>query len=109
MKEAVVLVSRFRFAEAPLLMGRARLYDSHLELTGWSWRGRHRRRLDLDDIAEVKWWRSGRLTLRLTSGEHLELLIEGSGLWKYALEGALGKRFLVCEQLPEHVSRAPAA
>ena len=104
-----MLASRFRYADVPLFRGRARLYATHLDLTGWSWQGRHHRRLALDDLAAVAWWRSGHLSLRLTSGEHVELLIEGSGLWKYALEDALGKRFLVCERLPEHVSRAPAA
>ncbi|MDX1547250.1 MAG: hypothetical protein R3247_09695 [Rhodothermales bacterium] len=107
--EQARITSWFRYPGRRWFIGRARLYADHLALAGWSWRGREAQRIPLRDVDEVKWYRTGRLVLRLRDGHAVSIEIDGSGLWKFALEEALGRRLTVCEQLPEHVSRASAA
>lgn len=84
------LVSRFDFQNPSLLRGRVRLGLDGLTLTGWTWRGRYRRRIAFDRILHVDVRGSNALILWLFDGEALRLRVEQAGQWKIALNTAIG-------------------
>lgn len=72
-----------------LWRSRARLYPTHVELSGWSWTGRTVRRIPLDSIQQVRWW-GGKcdvnLELTLEDGRIVALYLqESAGTWNYTL------------------------
>ena len=82
------LVSRFDFQNPSLLWGRVRLGPDGLSLTGWTWRGRFRRRIPFDRILHVDARADDELVLWLFDGEALRLRIERPAAWKAALNAA---------------------
>ena len=81
------LTSRFAFRDPALLLARATLDEDHLTLTGWTWRGRYRRRILLRRILHVD-AQADDLILWLFDGETLRLRINRSAAWKAALNAA---------------------
>lgn len=80
------LVSRFDFRNPSLWWARARLVADHLELTGWTWRGRYRRRIALSRILHVDVRGEDELVLWLLEGEVLRLRVEQAQQWKAGIE-----------------------
>lgn len=72
-----------------LWRSRARLYPTHIVLSGWSWTGRTERRIPLTAIAAVRWWggkEDVNLELTLDDGRVVALyLTESAGTWNYTL------------------------
>lgn len=72
-----------------LWRSRARLYPTHIELSGWTWTGRVVRRVPLSAIASVRWWGGKQdinLELTLANGGLVALYLEESaGTWNYTL------------------------
>ncbi len=81
------LRSRFAFRNPALLLAQATLEEDHLTLTGWTWRGRYRRRILLRRILHVD-AQADDLILWLFDGETLRLRINRSAAWKAALNAA---------------------
>lgn len=106
-----VRTSRFKYADRRLLLARARLYVDRIELSGFGWRGRHRRRIPLRDVARVEWWSSVgsrvNLVVHLHEGDPVQLWVRGPGLWKYAIEERAPR--LVDEEAPGVAAPLPAA
>lgn len=73
----------------PLWRTRARLYRTHIELSGWSWTGQTVHRVPLDSVESVRWWGGKQdinLELTLTGGAVVALYLEESaGTWNYTL------------------------
>ena len=80
------LVSRFAFRDPSLWWARARLEAEHLVLTGWTWRGRYRRRIGLSRILHVDVRGEDEITLWLFEGEVLRLRIPQARRWKAGIE-----------------------
>ena len=89
-----ILSSSFRYDDAPLLFSKARLFEDRIVLTGWGFKGRHKRVIHLNEIKEVDWW-FGRaevnFALNLNSGPPVSMYLKGAGNWKYTIEELLGK------------------
>lgn len=81
-----VRTSPFSFKEPTLLFPRVRLYEDHLVLDGWHWRGRYCRRLALGRILQVDITSTGRLLIWLTTGETIRLRLDEAEAWKQAIE-----------------------
>jgi hypothetical protein len=80
----------------PLWRSRAHLYETYIELSGWTWTGRVVRRVSLETIASVRWW-GGKcdinLELTLNDGRVVALYLEESaGTWNYTLRRLLRVR-----------------
>ncbi len=80
------LTSGFAFRHPALLFARATLKPDHLALTGWTWRGRYRRRIPLDRILHADARGDDELILWLFDGETLRLHIERAQRWREAIE-----------------------
>lgn len=108
-----LLSGRFRVAGRRLFFGWARLYADRLVLTGFSWRGLHRRTILLREVARVSWRtdsaRAANVTLHLRHDEPVRLWISGAGLWKHRIDDRLGRRFGGADDLPGTPSSASAA
>ena len=79
------MMSPFTFGGPPLVLARARLYDDRLELSGWQWRGRFRRRIPLDHILQVDVPGDDELLLWLVNGRTIRLGISRAHEWKNVL------------------------
>jgi hypothetical protein len=86
---SVVRETSFRYPDTWLVRPRIRLYGDRLELTGWRFTGRHRRVIELSEIASIKWWsgvnHAANLDLHLDDGEQLSLWVKGPGLWRFKI------------------------
>ncbi len=80
------LRSGFAFRDPALLFARATLEDAHLTLTGWTWRGRYRRRIPLRRILHVDARGDDELILWLFDGETLRLRMRHARAWKARLD-----------------------
>ena len=78
--------SRFRFGSPALLFAKIRLYEGHIDLSGWQLHGRYHRRIGLRQILHIDVLREETMVLWLTSGEVLRLKIEQAVLWKAEME-----------------------
>lgn len=74
-----------------LLYARARLASDHLELSGWHWRGRYKRRIPLERVVHVDVKGDEGLILWLVDGEVVRLEIEQSHLWRDRLAERLAE------------------
>lgn len=77
--------SRFRFQAPALFFPRARLYDGAVELTGWRFLSRYRRRVSLEHLLRVD-ADEDRLVLWIDTGETLRLHVPDAGGWKESIE-----------------------
>lgn len=72
-----------------LWLTRARLYRTHIELSGWTWSGRVLHRIPLPKIAHIRWWggkEDVNLELTLNDDRIVALYLrEGVGIWNYTL------------------------
>ena len=68
----------------------ARLFSDRIEFSGWTWKGRQKRVVSLDSVADVKWKGSvhkvENFALLLHDEQPLRLWMKGPGLWKYQIE-----------------------
>lgn len=95
-----ILSTSFHYVGSRLAVGRARLYEDHVELSTWGWRRRH---IPLGQIVAFEWVRSPdpfNFVLRLATGEVLRLVLEGPGAWKYALGARVALPMLTPPPLP---------
>ncbi len=69
-----------------MLFARVTLEDDHLTRTGWTWRGRYRRRIPLDRILHVDARGDDELILWLFDGETLRLRMKHARAWKARLD-----------------------
>ena len=80
------LTSPFTFGGPAVFFGRARLYADCVELSGWQWRGRYRRRIPLDHILQVDVPSEDELLLWLINGRTIRLGIGRALEWKEFLQ-----------------------
>lgn len=77
-----------------LVSGRARLYDNRIELSGWSFRGRFHRRLELDAVENVEWFTAvkGRpnLCVVMEGGAEHYFWVQAAGTWCYEIRKLVG-------------------
>jgi len=81
--------SKVHLPNQTLWFGRAELYDTHLQISGWHWRGRYARRVDLSDLERVETRpRSGDVNalLHTSDGTHPLHLETGLMLWHWKLK-----------------------
>lgn len=78
--------SRFTFGSPALLFAKIRLYEGHVDLSGWQLNGRYHRRIGLRQILHIDVLREETMVLWLTSGEALRLQIKQAVLWKAEME-----------------------
>lgn len=75
-----LLSGSFALADRWLLWSRAQVYPDRVILAGWSFAGRHRRRIPMERIDHID-HDEGRLRLHLQSGERIALIIEEAARW----------------------------
>lgn len=89
-----------------LWFGKAVLYEDQVVVKGWTWRGRYRREIAIDDIDEVEWRprpTKPNLILHLDEGQVFPLrLREGAGLWNAKLHDLLDESLLEDRGLPQN-------
>lgn len=74
----------FTLEDRQLFWAKARLYADRLELTGWSFSGRYRRSISLEQIKEAE-PADGHLLLHLTTGSPLRLGMAAPKQWAVAI------------------------
>jgi hypothetical protein len=88
-----------------LWFGRATLHEQHVRIRGWTWRGRYRKEIAVDEIAEVDWRprpERANLILHLKDERTFRLrLRKGAGLWNAKLHDLLGQSVLGDRGLPQ--------
>jgi hypothetical protein len=93
-----LLTNRCRVPHRRLWFGRADLYDDHVRIRGWTWRGRYRRVVPLDRIERVQWWATTEdvnFMLHLDDGGAVPLrLLRGAGTWNAKLHALLDQSML---------------
>lgn len=67
------------------------MYSDHLELTGWSFFGRHYRNLPLGQVEKVD-CEDGHLLLGLETGEQLSLILDHAASWANLIEAQINVR-----------------
>lgn len=106
-----LLSSSFRYAQAPRLLGQARLYCDRIELLEWHLYGPRRRTLWLDDIADLDYHpleAGANLVLTLISGETLALRMREAHLWREQFENWLSYRLLASAKVIRDVEQVAA-
>lgn len=85
--------SPFRLEGKRLFFAKMWLEGERLEWRAWSWTGRFRRTVPLEQIRDVQWWtvedRSTNLLFKLTDGSTFSMWARGPGLWRAVLEERL--------------------
>ena len=85
-----VHTSSFRPTDERWFFGKAHLFEDRVEFSGWTWRGRQKRIIALENIAEVRWRSSvhkvDNFVLVLHDEEPFRFWIKGPGLWKFEIE-----------------------
>lgn len=97
---------RCTLSDRTLWFGRAALYEDFVQIWGWTWRGRYRKEIEVDEIDKVDWRpRPGGSNLIL----HLEdesifpiRLRKGAGLWNAKLHDLLGQSVLDSRRPPKN-------
>lgn len=84
-RKNALLVDRFAFEYPALLCSRVRLFDDGIVLTGWSWKGRYRRRLPLRHVLQIDIVDRRGILLWLASGETIRLRVRKARRWKEAV------------------------
>lgn len=85
----LLLESRFQYAHRCSVLGRAKLFASHIELTHWDVHGWHRRRIPLTHVAEVNYHElvdNANLSITLDTAEQVDLHIEHAHRWREVFE-----------------------
>lgn len=85
----LLLESRFQYAHRCSVLGRARLFASHIELTHWDVHGWHRRHIPLTHVAEVNYHAladNANLSVTLDTTEQVHLNIEEAHRWREVFE-----------------------
>lgn len=93
-----LLSTRCRVPDRRLWFGRAELYEDRIRIRGWTWRGRYRRVVPLDQVERVQWWATTgdvNFMLYLDDGRAVPLrLLRGAGTWNAKLHALLGQSLL---------------
>lgn len=109
-KSKVVLSNRFTCAEPRVWLGRIKLFEDHVQLTGWQWAGRFEHRIPLQEIEEAVWQPAqgvSDLVLYLADDTSLVLsLRRAAGLWKFEIDRLRGVSEVPNAQLPEEAGAA---
>ena len=79
--QVVILKSKFKFEHERVFFGRARLLPNCIILKGLGFKQIVR----LDEIQEIR-WSSDLLTIGLSDGTDIEMIIESAALWKFELQ-----------------------
>jgi len=94
-----------------LWFGQASLYDEHIVIEGWTWRGRYRREIPIRRIESVNWrsrLQGPNLELTLCDGATVAVRLQkGVGLWNAKLHALLGQSMVGGGCLPEAAPSAP--
>ena len=97
---------RCTLPDRTLWFGQASLYEDRIHIKGWTWRGRYRRKILVEDIDEVEWRprpEKPNLLLSLHDGEVVRLrLHKGSGLWNAKLHDLIDESLLDGRSLPKN-------
>jgi|GEM_PF-783395 len=80
-----VLESRFDLNDQRVWFGKAKLLPDRIVLKGLG----YHRRIDLEDIVEVRWV-ADELVIRLRNGDEIDMTIKAAALWKYELQARCG-------------------
>jgi len=75
-----LLSAPFALDDRWLLWSRIQMYPDRLILAGWSFGGRHRRKIALERIDRIDYG-NGRLRLRLQNGERVRLIMSEAARW----------------------------
>ena len=84
-EQVVILKSKFDLDDRRVFFGKARLLPDRIVLKGVG----YKKVVKLDEIQEVG-WSSDLLSLFLTSGEELDMMIQSAALWKFELQARCG-------------------
>ncbi len=88
--------ARCRLPDRCLFLGRARLFPEWIRVTGWTWTGRYDRQIPLAEMRSVAWFagpgRQNGLVFEMRDDSRIPLLLNGSLLWKFALERHLQQK-----------------
>ena len=99
---------RCTLPDRTLWFGRATLYEDRVFIRGWTWRGRYRTELLVDEIEEVEWRprpEGANLILHLEDESPFSLrLRKGAGLWNAKLHDLLGQSVLDSPEIPRNGS-----
>lgn len=102
---SALLTTRCRVPHRSLWFGRAMLFDDRIRIEGWTWRGRYRDVIPLEDVETVQWWAvldDVNFVLQLTDGRTVPLqLLSGAGTWNAKLRALLGDSLLARSSLPD--------
>lgn len=97
---------RCTLPDCTLWFGRATLYEDRVSIRGWTWRGRYRRTVAVEDIDEIEWRprpTKPNLILSLENGDTLRLrLRKGARLWNAKLHDLLDESLLDGRSLPKN-------
>lgn len=89
-----LLTTPCRVPDLGLRRGRLRLFPHAVQLTGWTLKGRYRRRIPLHRIERVEWLpvtEGPNLVLHLCEDAPINLvLLKAAGTWKFELQALLG-------------------
>lgn len=80
-----VLESRFDLNDERVWFGKAKLLPDRIVLKGLG----YHRRIDLEDIVEVR-WAADELVIGLRNGDEIDMTIKAAALWKYELQARCG-------------------
>lgn len=91
--DRVLLSSRVRFLERGFIFGRARLYFDRIVVKGWTWNGRVRKSIQLDQVASVNWWTltddGPNLSIATNNGQSLAFWVKSPGVWRFRIQELL--------------------
>ncbi len=89
---------RCSLSDRILWFGKASLYEDRVCIQGWTWRGRYRQTIAVEDIDEVEWRprpKGSNLILHLEDGQTVPFrLRKGAGLWNAKLHDLLDQSVL---------------
>lgn len=108
-----ILSTRCKLPGRSLWFTRAHLHKDHIELSGWNWRGRFSRSIDLDNIDRFQWWavlNDVNFLLHLKDGAAVPLqLLRSAGVWSCKLHELLGQSILAQDTIPRVGARRDIA
>ncbi|NBC87815.1 MAG: hypothetical protein GVY25_16660 [Bacteroidetes bacterium] len=108
-----ILSTRCKLPGRSLWFTRAHLHEDHIELSGWNWRGRFSRSIDLDNIDRFQWWavlNDVNFLLHLKDGAAVPLqLLRSAGVWSCKLHELLGQSILAQDAIPRVGARRDIA
>ena len=87
-----LLSSRFHYFNRRVIFGKARLYGDRIVLTGWSFRGRHRRSIPFEKITHLEYHilpKGGHLTLFLPDDRVVSFFLQQAHQWRALFENGL--------------------